>query len=592
MNQIADDIKRYLKDPYYLAFLFILAAAAYLRFEYAFFEGLWVDEGRYGRSALAVSSHLLSFSGIDAWKGQITSFPPVYTYLLALSTYVFGKTELAIRVVSPIMGVAGVALTYFLGREIKNREVGLIAAALIAVNPVFWFLSERVLIGATFATLYTAAIFCLYYGLEQRKYSRYALWSLGPLIALNIMTKQPAYTLGLVIPLYFIYKKRGELRQLLFEDVRLKESSAYQKTLMNRDYYVAIGLGIATLTPWILRNLAVCSAPLCGLSRATKFAQVSSAAEWASTGGPFYFISNMPAVVTIPVSLLILFRIGQYLIDWTEKDEDMLVKYSALTLALVGASYLVAPRLVPMVLLTSIAFHATNDAEKLLWLWIGIGVGFMSIPQIKVPRYIVFTIPALVMVAGLALYSISNWLSRQLELKQLSAPKIATLMLLPILLISFSQGLQNISKGGFEYLEPAGEWLDSNTPEDAVIVASSPAQTRYYTYPRMAYRMPENESEFRSFLAQKNISYVEIDVYERAQPKWAQTSLPPYRLPVSTVNDLKSGQKSGQEVVDSYGQPPKYLEPVKSFGRARVPLLGKKQLQPMVVIYRVNQSVL
>lgn len=586
MNEIPEGTIEMLKKPRYLALLVILAGATYLRFRYAFFDGIWVDEGRYARIGTEISRHLLDYSVAEVWRGQITRFPPLYPYLIAFSTYIFGKTEFAVRIVSPLMGVMGVGITYVLGREIENLEVGLLAAALVAVNPIFWFLSERILVGATFATVYTAAMIALYYGLEDLRYSRYALWSLGPLVALNIMTKQPAYTLGLIVPIYFVYRKRQAFWEFIVEGVDFEDSKLHD-LLTERDYYITAGLGFVTLLPWMLRNYAVCSFPLCGLSKAAKFAGVSSSPAWASTGGPFYYITNAPAIITAGVGILVLVRIGQYLLEFSERDADMVIKYSAVTLGLLGLSYFLVPRLVPMVLLTSVALFATSDAEKLLWLWTGIGVGFMSIPGIKVPRYIVFVLPAIITVASISLYRVSDWMSYQIQSEQVTTMRVAALVLVPLLLMSYTQGMGNIAKGGYAHLEPAGNWLDGNAPADTNIASTSDPQMRFYVHPRMAYTLPNSESEFRDFLMEKNISYVQTDVYERAQAKWVQTGIPPYRLPASLVKDIRSGKVPAQEVADSYGKPPEYLEPVKSYGQTQVPLM-KNQQQPMVIIYRVN----
>ncbi len=585
-KEIIEETKESFRNPYYLVLLIILGVATFLRFRYAFFEGMWVDEGRHAYIGVEIAQHLSEYA--TEHHGQVTEFLPLYMYMIAFSTYLF-STEFAVRVVSPVMGVAGVALTYFLGREMKNKEVGLIAAALVAVNPIYWFLSTRILTGATFATLYTATVLALYYGLEDREFSKYALWALGPLVALTLMTRQAAYTLGLVIPLYLLYVKRDELRELILEEVSVKETRLYQNTLTDTNYYIAAALGLVTIAPWAVRNMFTCGAPLCGVERALGFAGATSIPAWASTGGAFYYVFNLPSIVTLGVSLLVVFRVIQYFTEWTDRDADTLVKYVSLTIGAVLAAYLVLPGLVPLVLLTSIALYATNNAEKLLWLVIGIGIGFHSIPEIKVPRYAVFVIPQLLIVASLAMYSISDWISRQLESTVLTPWRIAAVLVLPLVFISYSQGMHNIAQGGFDNLEPAGNWLVENTDEDAEIIATSPTQTRYYAYPRFTHRMPNSEEELRSLIKDNNVSYVQVDAYERAQADWTQTGLPPYRLKVSTRQELQAGSISPQEVVEGYGEPPEYLEPVESFGQTQIPLT--EQPQPMVIIYRVNQSV-
>jgi 4-amino-4-deoxy-L-arabinose transferase-like glycosyltransferase len=57
------------------------------------------------------------------------SFPALYSWLLSLSQAIFGRTSLAIRLVSSIAGTISIAATYFAGKFIFNRKVGLIAAA-------------------------------------------------------------------------------------------------------------------------------------------------------------------------------------------------------------------------------------------------------------------------------------------------------------------------------------------------------------------------------------------------------------------------------------------------------------------------------
>ncbi|MFB6147711.1 MAG: hypothetical protein ABEJ66_02395, partial [Candidatus Nanohaloarchaea archaeon] len=350
------------------------------------------------------------------------------------------------------------------------------------------------------------------------------------------------------------------------------------------NYYISAGLGFLVLLPWMLRNYSVCGFPLCGLSRAAKFAKVSSPPAWASTGGPFYYLTSLPYTVTLGVTILLALRVGQYLIALD--DPDLAVKKFAVTTFLLVSSYLLTPRLVPMVLLTSVALFATTDAEKLLWIWAGIGIGFMSIPAIKVPRYIVFVIPSLLIIASTGLYRLSDWISLHVEPDMVTLPRVAAVVLLPLLLTSYVSSLQTVRMGGYSYLEPAGEWLDRNAPQDSNIAATSDPQMRYYVYPRMAYTLPKDRSKFKQFLKDKNISYVEVDIYEKAQAEWAMTGLPPYRLSASMRQNLRSGQLSPQQVVQQYGQPPEYLEPVKSFGTTGVPLLRRKQ--PVVTIYRVN----
>jgi hypothetical protein len=105
-----------------------------------------------------------------------------------------------------------------------------------------------------------------------------------------------------------------------------------------------------------------------------------------------------------------------------------------------------------------------------------------------------------------------------------------------------------------------------------------------------AGRVPANETGFKNFLRDENISIVMIDVYERTQPEWMNTGLPPYRMTRSLASRIRSGQLSAEEAFQEFKEAPGYLVPVQRLGQTRLPLT--RQTQPQVVIYQVNRSAL
>ncbi|PSH02248.1 MAG: hypothetical protein BRC26_01525, partial [Nanohaloarchaea archaeon QH_8_44_6] len=162
---------------------------------------------------------------------------------------------------------------------------------------------------------------------------------------------------------------------------------------------------------------------------------------------------------------------------------------------------------------------------------------------------------------------------------------------IPLIFISYTGGVANVgSMSGFEQLEPAGNWMDQNLPENANIVASSPSQTRYYAYPRMSYRAPDNETAFKQFVKEKNITYLSVDIYERTQPRWLQTKAAPYRLPNKISNQVRSGRISPQQAANVFESTPSYLKSIKTFGKTRLPLT--KRTQPAVIVYKINRTAL
>jgi len=588
MNKYWKKVDEYV-NSYFLAFTLILAVSTFLRFKYAFFDGMWVDEGRYARLALDVASHPLQYSTEAPLQRSASSLPPVFPYLLAISTYIFSNADFAVRIVSPLTSVGAIAVTYKLGEKMKNEATGLIAAGLLALIPTYWFLSERILVEATLTLTYSAAIFALYYGFSEREYSKYAIYALGPLTGLAIMTKQPAYTLGPVILLYTVYKKREALRSLYdsFEfDLARKEFG---------DLGVAVLLGALSLVPWMINNMYACGFPLCGFLQAISFSASSGSANAAifSVQSSFYFLTNLASIASLPVAALVAIRVGHLAIDRSEDSEDMMKRGGAI-IALTILAFLLDRRLAPMFLVSSISLLAKKDYEKLLWIWTGIGIGFMSIPGVKVPRYIAFVFPALSLLAAMTIYNLSSWIGKITDRSAAKYGAIVGIILFAVI-FTYPQGnarmqQMNNPNSPVATMGPVGEWLDQNTSEDAKMVAPSNRQMMFYAYPRLAWFPDDNQTEFERHLVEEDIDYVIADTYEKAQPEWMQY-IPPFRVPNSQRQGLRSGQITPQQVGSQFRPPPDYLVTIESFGQARMPLTQNRQ-QPQFIIYRVNQSAL
>ncbi len=595
-----DDLKQKMQETfqnkYFLVLFGIVAFSALIRFRYAFFEGMWVDESIHGRLAKELPHHLLEYA-LPEMKGQLTKRPPVYNYLITLSNMTLGGllgTDTAIRIVSPIMGTLSVVSTYFLGREILNKRTGLIAAALVSVNGIMWFLSERILMGATLTFFFTTSLLAFYYGLQDKKYSKYAIWAWGPLIFLTALSKQPGYVLGPVIVIFFLYMKRSELSDYFMTDKDLKDSKLWEE-LTNRNYYIALGLFALLMLPWMVRNMRVCGFPLCSVQTALQI--VESTTGNLDVRGTFFFLTGMPGILTLPVAAVTGVKILKNFFDSFSRDADLFVKKTVISLVLISGAFFLHRELTPLMIVGSLAMYAVRDGEKLLWVAAAFGLGIMSVNQTKVPRYIVFAIPAILTVTAIGIEEFSSQiaelLSGKLNSTDFEPEYIAALILIPLLGFSYLNGLGMVSSNGFESLEPAGEWLNENTDKNDRFIATSP-QYRYWTHPRTpvsaAGRIPGNETDFKNFLRDENISYVITDVYERTQPDWINTGIPPYRMTRSLAQQIRSGQITAQDAFNQFQQEPNYLVPVQSFGETRMPLT--EQTQPAVVIYQVNRSAL
>jgi mannosyltransferase len=99
--------------------------------------------------------------------GFSESAPPLYYVLAWLWTQVTGTGEVGLRSLSAIAGVATVPVAYLLGKEVRSREAGLLAAALVAVNPMLLWYSQEARSYALLVLLTTAAALYFVRALED-----------------------------------------------------------------------------------------------------------------------------------------------------------------------------------------------------------------------------------------------------------------------------------------------------------------------------------------------------------------------------------------------------------------------------------------
>jgi len=75
--------------------------------------------------------------------GFSESAPPLYYALAWIWTQITGTGPWGLRSLSALAGVATIPVAYLIGRELRGRRTGLLAAALVAVNPMLiWYSQE------------------------------------------------------------------------------------------------------------------------------------------------------------------------------------------------------------------------------------------------------------------------------------------------------------------------------------------------------------------------------------------------------------------------------------------------------------------
>ena len=116
-----------------------LVAAAALRFYALDRQSLWLDE----LHTMNEASPALRFSELLHYLSCCDQHPPVYFLLEKAFFSVFGYTSFVARMLSAIFGIGSVWVMYYLGKELSGKKLGLIVAAMTAINYYNIFYSQE-----------------------------------------------------------------------------------------------------------------------------------------------------------------------------------------------------------------------------------------------------------------------------------------------------------------------------------------------------------------------------------------------------------------------------------------------------------------
>ncbi|MEA2218757.1 MAG: mannosyltransferase [Solirubrobacteraceae bacterium] len=167
-----------------------LVAGALLRFATLDVQSLWYDE--------AVTAELLRMhlGGLLHTISAGESTPPLYYVLAWLWTHAFGTGEVGLRSLSALLGTVTIGVVWALGRRLGGDRGGLMAAALVAVNPMLVWFSQEARAYALLVALAALAALLWLRALEQPRAGRAAAWSV--VAALAVATHY--YAIFLVAP--------------------------------------------------------------------------------------------------------------------------------------------------------------------------------------------------------------------------------------------------------------------------------------------------------------------------------------------------------------------------------------------------------
>ncbi|HEY5816546.1 MAG TPA: glycosyltransferase family 39 protein, partial [Solirubrobacterales bacterium] len=140
----------------------------------------------YHHDEIVTASRVLRADFVHAMEavGFSESAPPLYYALAWFWTQLTGTGEVGLRSLSALAGVATVPVAYLLGAELRGRRAGLLAAALVAVNPMLLWYSQEARGYALLVLLTSVAALYFVRALDSGRRRDFTGWGIAAALAL------------------------------------------------------------------------------------------------------------------------------------------------------------------------------------------------------------------------------------------------------------------------------------------------------------------------------------------------------------------------------------------------------------------------
>jgi 4-amino-4-deoxy-L-arabinose transferase-like glycosyltransferase len=179
-------------------------------------RALWEpDEGRYAEipREMVVSGDYVTprLNGVKYFEK-----PPLFYWLQAGAIQVFGISEWSLRLWPMFFAVLGCLAVYRAGRRLYDQRTGVLAATVLATNPLYYELGRTVTLDIAVSAMITVALLAFLLGMEQPpgRARRFYMWACYAFAAFATLTKG---LIGFVLPGLVIgawIALMGEWRQL------------------------------------------------------------------------------------------------------------------------------------------------------------------------------------------------------------------------------------------------------------------------------------------------------------------------------------------------------------------------------------------
>jgi 4-amino-4-deoxy-L-arabinose transferase-like glycosyltransferase len=144
--------------------------------------------------------------------------PPLVYWLTAINFQLFGVSEGVARLWPAVFGLIGIMMAYQLGRSMYDTWTGHAAAALLATSPLYFGLSQILILDMPLTALMTIALGAFWFAYRGASYRRPFVLLLYAATGLAVLTKGPVAALlngGIIFVFLLLRREWTALRWLL-----------------------------------------------------------------------------------------------------------------------------------------------------------------------------------------------------------------------------------------------------------------------------------------------------------------------------------------------------------------------------------------
>lgn len=453
-------IKEWLKNPYNLALLGILAFSFFIILKYLTVNSaLWWDEATY------LDGGKYWGLGHPFWQVE-QARPPLFMLLIAFF-FKIGLNETGVRfMVLLVPTVLVVFMTYLLGKEFYNKKVGLIASFVMSICWVLLYNTTRVHTDslALLFTLLSVYFFWIGYVKPEKKNTLYIYLS-GLFLGLGFLTRLQVL---LVIPIFLLFL-------LITEKLNFLKSKAI---------WLSVLFGFITILPYMVwgkfhygKFLPWFSQYFAGASRSVSNAPIA----WD-------ILSYIPSFTQW--ILFIFFIVG--LITFL----DLILGFD---LILKNKEHKLKPDLFVVINIILVLFFFmffTREGSEPRWL-------------LPIAPFLFFIVAKGIMYVYDILKKYNKTVSLILVFAVLSYGAYAHL--------TYNKNMIDLKKDTYIMEKPAGEWLKQNTNENDVIIAGNEQAPLTYFSEREVIGFGRNETITWENIANKHPKYLVLTTYYPSQ---------------------------------------------------------------------------